>query len=168
MKILKFMAIIIAFAMFISCGNSSESSKDLENALNELNKTLDEQTTDESITTTDNDVTVEEETKADESVDYKSKLIGEWEYIETESTVGSTTVNIKAVYAWILNFKEDGSYHESQTIAEGIAPAILDSKFSIEGKTLKREGAIDVDILDVDNNTLTIGSLGSKMKFKKK
>ena len=167
MKIFKFIAIIFALGMFISCG-SSDSAKELENALNEFDKTLNEQTTDESTTTADNEVTDVEETKADETVDYTSKLIGEWEYIETVTTVGSTTVNIKAVYSWVLNFKEDGSYYEEQTIAEGTEPAVLDSKFTVEGKTIKREGAIDVDILEIDDNTLKIGSLGSKMIFKKK
>lgn len=149
MRILNILLSLSLFA-FVACNNSGVQEQKVAEELDKLTEAVEQ---------------IAEE--VEEPVDMATKLLGKWNYVETITTVGETTVNIKAVESWTMEFKEGGGYYEEQIVAEGMEPGIFDSTFKVEGNKLIREGAVEVEIVEITDTKLTILSMGSKMIFEK-
>jgi hypothetical protein len=150
--------LIPTFFFLFSCGgeeqaDSSDSSDHNETAVDETEEV-------EAI----EEIEVEE---VSEQADLATMIVGDWEYVESITTIGEESMSMRAAHNWVMNYKDDGTFYEMQQLIEGGEEYVAEGTFTIEGETLKREGLFEVDVLELTEEKLHIGSLGSSMVFKK-
>lgn len=145
----KIIILVISIAtVLFACNNGTSETEELENLANDLTEVQSDEVTDDAVSGTS----------------YNEMILGKWDYVETITTVGDMEVNIKAMESWTMEYKEDMTFHEVSVLDKEY---ILDDSYTIEDNVLRRKGAIEVTIDELTSDKLVIGSLGSKMVFKK-
>jgi hypothetical protein len=94
-------------------------------------------------------------------------LVGKWKYDHSVLEMDGESMNMVSADNWVMHYKSDGTFEESQTMVEGGETYTSKDTYKLEGKTLKRTGLIAVDILEINEKEMTILSIGTKMVFKK-
>lgn len=131
-----------------ACNNGPAETDNLENLVNDLAEEQSDEVSDD----------------AANSKNYSEMIIGKWDYVETITTVGDMEVNVKAMESWTMEYRKDLTFHEVSVLDKEY---ILDDSYTIEDNVLRRKGAIEVTIDELTSDKLVIGSLGSKMVFKR-
>jgi len=147
--------LIPTFFFLFSCGGEESASESSSESTEEVESTDTEEVIEEVV----------EEVVEEANLD--QQIVGDWEYVESITTIGEESMSMRAAHHWVMNYKDDGTFYEMQQLIEGGEEYVAEGTFTIEGETLKREGLFEVEILELTEEKLHIGSLGSSMVFKK-
>ncbi len=146
MKAMFYFSAFAIITLLISCGNPVST---VQQQVDSIVQTVDTQT-----------VTTPE-------VNYTEAIIGKWEYVETQMTIGDVTINNKVMYHWSLEFKKDGTFHEENQLSEGDEILTLDNTYTITDKELKRKGAVLLTIVELTADKLIVDSFSAKLVYNK-
>jgi hypothetical protein len=94
-------------------------------------------------------------------------IVGKWKYDHSLVDIDGEILKMVSADNWVMNYKSDGTFEESQTMVEGGETYTSADTYKVEGKTLKRTGLVAFDILEINEKEMTILSIGTKMIFKK-
>ena len=149
--------VVFGFVLF-SCNEEDENTTT-------SNQTTEQDTTKTEIAPDDNEGGSGTIPEADPEI--MKYLVGKWKYDHSVLEMDGESMNMVSADNWVMHYKSDGTFEESQTMVEGGETYTSKDTYKLEGKTLKRTGLVAVDILEINEKEMTILSIGTKMVFKK-
>jgi hypothetical protein len=153
--------ILLLFGIFIFSCNSND-----ENTTTNSNQTTEKVTTENNVNT--NQGTTENSTETTvPDPEIMKYIVGKWKYDHSLVEMDGETMKMISADNWVMNYKSDGTFEESQMMVEGGETYKSADTYKLEGKTLKRTGLVAFDILEINDKEMTILSIGTKMIFKK-
>ncbi len=86
-------------------------------------------------------------------------LVGKWNYVTSINTVDGTDFKMKVCDKWIMEYRADGTFSETQVMGQEYSK---NGKYSVNGAKVKREGLIEIEIIELDAKTMVFKAAGVK------
>ncbi len=158
MKNLSLIVLLVFGLLAFACKEENESTTT-------SNQTIPQVTTETDVVPVETEIEASNQSIGDPEI--MKFLIGKWKYDHSVVEMDGESMNMVSADHWVMQYKADGTFEESQTMVEGGETYTANDTYTLEGKTLKRKGLVAVEVLDINEKEMTILSIGTKMIFKK-